>query len=110
MIIKSTEISSINLKDGGTREKRTVTIADETTYSIDVTVWGELAENEFETGKIVAFKGARISEFSGKSLNASSDKSDLVFDLEHPEALKVKSWYKKDSKSADLIKPLSGGS
>lgn len=74
-----------------------------------MTVWGKIAYSEFETGSIVTFKGARISEFSGKSLNASPDESDLIFNLDHPEANKVRSWHNKTSNSTDF-KPLSGQS
>ena len=79
------QCTEINLKDGCQRDKRAITIVDETEHSIDVTVWGEQAQsNDFREGAIIAFKNCRVSEFSGRSLNASSDKTDIVFKVTHP--------------------------
>ena len=50
-----------------------------------MTVWGELASsNDFSEGAIIAFKNCRVSEFSGRSLNASSDITDIVFKVNDP--------------------------
>lgn len=75
VILYASPISSITLKDGSSRDKRTILLADDTDHSIDVTVWGELASTgQFDLGTLVAFKSTRVSEFSGRSLNASSDR------------------------------------
>jgi len=76
-------LASINLKDGSQREKRTITIADETQVGVDVTVWGELASEKYCIGNVIAFKACRVSEYSGRSLNASGDRSDTVFNVKH---------------------------
>lgn len=93
VIVQLGACASINLKDGSTRDKRAITIADETETSIDVTVWGELASStEFRQGSVIAFKGCRVSEFAGRSLNASSDKSDTCFKVTDPEVKKINAW------------------
>ena len=65
----------LNLKDGSQREKRALTVADDGNLSISLTVWGENCDLKgFVAGKIVAFKSCRVSDFGGKSLNASNSK------------------------------------
>jgi len=89
--------STVNLRDGGTRDKIMITIGDDTNHSIDVTVWGPLSLAPFEQGMIVAFKSTRISDYSGRSLNASTSEADLVFNVEHPEATKLEQWVSKNT-------------
>ena len=87
--------SSINLKDGSSRNKKTLTIGDEGNMSIAVTLWGELCEAHiYEIGQIIAFRGCRISDYNGKSLNASSQPSDLVFNPRHARAHTLAKWHK----------------
>ena len=84
-----------------------ISIGDDTNHSIDVTVWGELSQAPFKKDTIVAFKSCRISDFSGRSLNASSDKADIVLEVEHPEATMIKEWAKENSDMQ--LKNLSAG-
>ena len=84
---------SINLKDGSTRDKRSLTIGDETNVSIGLTLWGEACEaHRYGVGQIIAFKACRISEYNGKSLNASWSPSDIVLNVKHPRALELAKW------------------
>ena len=70
--------SSINMRDGKVREKRTLTIGDESNICIGVTLWGAVTEvHRYSAGQVVAFKGCRVSDFNGKSLNASSHAEDI---------------------------------
>lgn len=51
---------------------RSITIADDSDTSVEMTLWGEMAEQEFLfRGNIVAIKSVRLSDFSNRSLNAS---------------------------------------
>ena len=74
-----------------------VTIGDDSNFSIDVTVWGELAEQEtfFKQGKIMVFKSARISEYNNRTLNASFDCEDTTMAVPkmHSEIDKVGKWF-----------------
>ena len=70
--------NSINMKDGKVRDKRTLTIGDETNICIGVTLWGPVTEaHRYGSGQIIALKGCRVSDFNGKSLNASSHAEDI---------------------------------
>lgn len=86
--------SSINMKDGKVREKRTLTIGDESNVSIDVTLWGSVTEaHKYSAGQVIALKSCRVSDFRGKSLNASSDGADIfIGSVRHPRAEELTLW------------------
>jgi replication factor A1 len=53
------------------KNKRSLQIADESGLQIQVTLWGNNATKlEFTEGKVFAIKGAKVSDYQGKSLNA----------------------------------------
>lgn len=58
---------------------------------------------------IVAFKQCRISDYNGKSLNASSTPSDIVLNAPHPRTAQIKKWYSSQSHDqiAKKITPLT---
>jgi len=51
------------------RDKRTITLCDDTGVSINATLWGAAAAQEFRVGDVLACKAARVSDYGGKSLN-----------------------------------------
>lgn len=55
---------------------------------IGVTLWGDLSTaHDYESGSVIAFRSCRVSDFGGKSLNASSSVSDTVIEPKHPRTL-----------------------
>ena len=44
-------------------------------------------------GDVLAVKGARVSEFGGKSLNAADDHSVLFVNMNHERCRGLKNWY-----------------
>ena len=89
--------TSINMKDGKVRDKRTLTIGDETNICIGVTLWGPVTEaHRYGSGQIIALKGCRVSDFNGKSLNASSHAEDIFLGTsmlqKHPRATELNRW------------------
>lgn len=91
-VLDVSPVSTINLRDGSMREKRQVTICDDTKRSIGVTLWGEACQKSIRELQIVAFRSCRISEFKGKSLNASSASGDIVVDPDHPRMKQLRRW------------------
>jgi len=84
------DINEFTSKSGKELTKRTLTFGDKTQSSIDYTLWGEEAKTfEGETGDVFAFKGAKVSEYNGKSLSGgmSSRNPDLS------EAHSLSAWY-----------------
>ena len=66
--------SMITLKDGNQRQKKTIMLADDGNLSISITIWGENCDLKgLDVGKIVALKSCGVSDYGGKSLNASFD-------------------------------------
>lgn len=81
------------LKSGSNRDKRALTIVDETEMSIIVTLWGTLAnQHRYEVGQIIAFKNASISDFGGKSINCGDDRTQIIFEPNHPRTLLLQKW------------------
>lgn len=87
-------VGSIRIKSSGEdRERRTVTIADETNCSVQITLWGPNAHLQIDQGMIVAFKNCRVSDFSGCTLNAASDDNSVKLNIQHPKAQQIKKWF-----------------
>lgn len=76
-------IATLNLKDGSTTEKRTLTLIDSSNTSVDLTLWREscnlIPEHLLNNNLIIAFKGLRISNFKTKSLNYNNS-SELYYE------------------------------
>ncbi len=69
------QLGTVNLKAGGTKDRRNITLADESNLTISVSLWGKNAAKLFEFGSVVAIKGARVSDYGGKSLNCGDEHS-----------------------------------
>lgn len=67
------------MRDGKVKSKRTITIGDESNSCIGVTLWGVVADaHSYQAGQVIALKNCRVSDYNGKSLNATSFPSDIV--------------------------------
>lgn len=80
-------------------DKRDLTLVDDSGYSVKMTIWGKTA-SQFDANpeSIVAFKGAKVSDFGGRSLSLLSSGS-LMLDPDIPEAHKLKGWYDSQGRS-----------
>lgn len=94
-------VGSITLKDGSSRDKRSLVIGDDSKRMIGITLWGDVCHKEIREMQIVAFRACRISEYRGKSLNASSDMNDTVVEAEHPRVRELRRWL-GDRNAAEL--------
>ena len=79
VIIDITDQETVKLKNKQSKIRKYITIIDKSSTSISITLWGEMCEknNNFNKGDTLAVKGARVSEFGGKSLNAADDHAVL---------------------------------
>jgi len=90
--------------------KRTLTLLDNTSYSIEVTLWGDKANTEgIEAGRVVAIRAARVGTFNGKSLSTSAS-SQIMVSPSVPEAAKLSSWYEETGKTAAVTAISEAGS
>lgn len=62
------------------RDKRQISLGDESGLSLMATLWGDLAHSEkVQVGTVIACKGASVSEYGGKSLNISENRCHIEF-------------------------------
>jgi len=74
--------------------KRELIIVDRSGYSVQMTIWGRQAQ-EFSSPpeSIIAVKGAKVSDFNGRSLSLFSS-SMMQIDPDLEEAHSLSGWYK----------------
>lgn len=84
-------------------DKRDLTLVDESGYSVKMTIWGKTATTfDANPESIVAFKGAKVSDFGGRSLSLLSSGS-MMIDPDIPEAHKLKGWYDSDGRTGSYM-------
>ncbi|KAG7264455.1 hypothetical protein CRUP_010954, partial [Coryphaenoides rupestris] len=73
------ELTRLTTKSSREVSKRTFNLMDMTGKVVSVTLWGEEAENFDGSGQpIVAIKGAKLSDFGGRSLSASFSSTLMI--------------------------------
>ncbi|KAK6583865.1 hypothetical protein PZA11_003595 [Diplocarpon coronariae] len=74
-------------------DKRELTLVDDSEFSVKLTIWGKAAISfDASPGSIIAFKGAKVSDFGGRSLSLLSS-GTMALDPDISEAHKLKGWY-----------------
>uniref|UniRef100_A0A673A4X8 Replication protein A subunit n=1 Tax=Sphaeramia orbicularis TaxID=375764 RepID=A0A673A4X8_9TELE len=106
------EVTRLTTKTNREVSKRTLNLMDMSGKMVTVTLWGEEAEKFDGSGQpIVAIKGAKLSDFGGRSLSASFS-STLMINPDIPEAYKLRGWYDKEGHAMDgqSLTEVKGGS
>jgi len=94
------ELSQITSKTSGKPfDKRDLTLVDDSGFSVKLTIWGKTA-SAFEANpeSVLAFKGVKVSDFSGRSLSLLSGGS-MSIDPDIPDAHRIKGWYESQGRS-----------
>jgi|TARA_B110000285_G_C15099052_1_gene603863 hypothetical protein len=86
---------------GEYKDKRTITLCDDTGVSINATLWGETASVELQVGDILACKAARVSDYGGKSLNLGDD--NIVNPAGEPRSQALMAWYKDRTSNGQAL-------
>lgn len=74
-------------------DKRELTLVDDSDFSVRLTIWGKTAVSfDAQPESVVAFKGAKVSDFGGRSLSLLSSGS-MSLDPDIEEAHKLRGWY-----------------
>jgi replication factor A1 len=72
-------VTNVNLKSGNMKERRNITLVDDSGVqgqSILISLWsGNAKQTGYLSGQIMAIKGARVSDYNGKSLNCGEEHS-----------------------------------
>ncbi len=94
------EISEIVSKTSGKPyQKRDLTLVDDSHFSVRITIWGPTASSfSAQLESIVAFKGAKVSDFGGRSLSLLSS-GTMAVDPDIQEAHRLKGWYDSQGRS-----------
>lgn len=107
------ELASIVTKSTNRKvSKRDLQLVDRSNRVVSCTLWGAEAEG-FEAGNfpVVAIKGARVSDFNGRSLSTIMS-SMLSLDPDIPEAHKLRGWFDnvgKNEEAASISTQRGGG-
>ncbi|XP_072248336.1 replication protein A 70 kDa DNA-binding subunit [Leuresthes tenuis] len=106
------EVTRFTTKANRDVTKRTLNLMDMSGKLVAVTLWGEEAEKFDGSGQpIVAIKGAKLSDFGGRSLSVSFG-STLMINPDIPEAYKLRGWYDQEGHAMDgqSLSEMKGGS
>ena len=95
IIVEVSENEMVNLRKGSQKIRKYVTLIDDSMCAISLTLWATMCERitNDDLNKVIAVKGARVSEFGGKSLNAADDHSTLFPDLNHEKCRQLLKWH-----------------
>lgn len=85
VVAEVSENESVTLKSGTQKNRKYVTLVDDSGCAISLILWGNICERVYERdiNKLLSVKGARVSEFGGRSLNAADNHSSLFIELDH---------------------------
>uniref|UniRef100_A0A8C2FC83 Replication protein A subunit n=1 Tax=Cyprinus carpio TaxID=7962 RepID=A0A8C2FC83_CYPCA len=101
-VCKNTEdVTRIMTKNSREVSKRNIQLMDMSGKVIQLTMWGNDAETFDGSGQpILAIKGARLSDFGGRSLSTLYS-STVMINPDIPEAYKLRGWYDKEGHAID---------
>uniref|UniRef100_A0A3P9IHH7 Replication protein A subunit n=1 Tax=Oryzias latipes TaxID=8090 RepID=A0A3P9IHH7_ORYLA len=93
---KAEDVSRITTKNSREVSKRALHLIDSSCKEVIATLWGEEAEKFDGSGQpVVAIKGARLSDFGGRSLSALFS-STIMVNPDIPEAFRLRAWYDRE--------------
>ncbi|XP_061734107.1 replication protein A 70 kDa DNA-binding subunit [Nerophis ophidion] len=95
------EVTRLTTKSSREVSKRALSLMDSSGKLVTLTLWGEDAEKfDGSAQPIVAIKGAKVSDYGGRSLSASYS-STVMINPDIPAAHKLRGWYDKDGHTID---------
>uniref|UniRef100_A0A8C5MTN6 Replication protein A subunit n=1 Tax=Leptobrachium leishanense TaxID=445787 RepID=A0A8C5MTN6_9ANUR len=88
------DVTKVTIKSNNREvSRRNIHLMDSTGKMVSTTLWGEDAEKFDGSGQpVVAIKGARLSDFGGRSLSVLSS-STVMINPDIPEAFKLRGWF-----------------
>jgi len=104
VVLSHGSVGSVNLPKGS-RSRRPLTIIDSSNHTIELTLWGDHAEQDpgYKHHPIIACGGCRIGEWSGKSLSTSFN-SQVHINPDIPETEALASWYANSYDQTNVTK------
>jgi replication factor A1 len=102
------DCQKVNLKNGESKDRRVLSLYDDTNKIVEMTIWGDMAKNlEVDRNDLVLVKGARISDYGGvRSLSGSFGTKIVVNQAQMPDELMIRQlreWKIKDFSDDQLV-------
>ncbi|KAF6299555.1 replication protein A1 [Rhinolophus ferrumequinum] len=98
------EATKITVKSNNREvSKRNIYLMDMSGKVVSATLWGEDAD-KFDGSRqpVMAIKGARVSDFGGRSLSVLSS-STVIVNPDMPEAYKLRGWFDSEGQNLDAV-------
>ncbi|KAL0994830.1 hypothetical protein UPYG_G00127700 [Umbra pygmaea] len=108
------DVAHVTTKASRELLKRTIHLIDSSANVVTLTLWGEEAESfDGSCQPVVVVKGARVSDFGGRSLSTVFS-STVMVNPDIPEAHQLRGWFDKEGyalagKSLTEFRPGAGG-
>ncbi|XP_053313074.1 replication protein A 70 kDa DNA-binding subunit [Spea bombifrons] len=96
------DVTKVTIKSNNREvSKRTIHLMDSSGKLVSTTLWGEDAD-KFDGSRqpVVAIKGARLSDFGGRSLSVLSS-STVMLNPDIPEAFKLRGWFDSEGQGLE---------
>jgi replication factor A1 len=99
-----TPVSTIITKsDQKQLSKRELVLVDQSNFSIRLTLFGKQADSfDYPEGCVVAFKGLRVGDFGGRSLNFNAASTMSAPNPDIPESHALKGWYDSSGSASNF--------
>lgn len=92
----------ITSKAGRSYDRRDITIVDDSQFAVPLGLWNKAATDfNISEGSVVAVKGAKVSDFNGKTLSMTPGGS-MMPNPDITEAWAIKGWYDEQGKSGNF--------
>lgn len=83
--------------------KRDISLVDQTGMSVNMTLWGNEATNFNGDGNpVMAVKGARLSDYGGRSLSVLASSQVLMNPTDLKIAFQLRSWFDSEGQNMDF--------
>jgi len=99
------DVAKIMSKAGNELIKRDLVIADDTGYTLNLTIWGEEAQrkdSDFQGNPVLAFKGIRINDFNERSGSTLGGSVIQVNPEGVPEVTRLTNWWAQGGSKQQL--------
>ena len=110
VIISYEQPVAFTSRDGKNFVKRVLTVADDSCFSMQVTLWGERARKEdsfFDGSPVMAMKGVYVTEWQGGRAGSLRESGLLVEKPTVPEAERVRHWWFEGGGQSETLTYLS---
>jgi len=109
IIISTGELTNFTSKAGKELKRRNITLLDDSSASIEYTLWGDKAEGVAwspNDNPIVAIKAAKVSDYNNRTISSTMS-TQFTLNPELPEARKLKGWWEEKGRSMTQVNSLT---